>query len=467
MQIGCPGPGGTAAWLPVERHPWWIAGACLLVSTAMAAPAPVSATAIDVAPVWAGHPVGFALVTAGDRQAVGFYDADRRLTVAVRSCGDPNWVFVPLPRTTGWDSHNYVAMAVDREGFLHVAADMHSSPLVYFRSRHRLDEPFHADSFEPLHRMTGDREDRVTYPAFLRDAAGDLVFMCRVGSSGDGDQVLNGYDTATRTWRRLVDGPIITGRCGAQTMNAYPAGPVRGPDGFFHVAWVWRDSPDCETCHDVCYARSRDLVHWERSDGTTLELPISAARCEVVDPVATGGGLLNGLLAIGFDADGRVVLSYHKYDPAGRSQVYAARVEGGRWRIQRTTDWSERLEFAGRGSIDLDAAVGPVTATPDHGLVQHLRTPAGGGTWRLDPATLAATERIGLPRQPDEHDRVESPFPGMAVRWADDSAAGAEPGPRRRLRWETLGPTRDQARPEPWPPPSMLRVIEAAPEQRR
>jgi len=106
MQIGCPGPGGTAAWLPVERHPWWVAGACLLVSTAMAAPAPVSATAIDVAPVWAGHPVGFALVTAGDRQAVGFYDADRRLTVAVRSCGDPNWVFVPLPRTTGWDSHN-------------------------------------------------------------------------------------------------------------------------------------------------------------------------------------------------------------------------------------------------------------------------------------------------------------------------------------------------------------------------
>lgn len=466
MQVRLPGRSVNEVRLAAGFHGCIVAGACLL-ATMSATGVADAATTIDVAPVWSGHPVDFALATVGDRQAVGYYDADRRLTVAVRSCGDSNWVIVPLPRTTGWDSHNFIAMAVDRDGFLHVAADMHASPLVYFRSRNPLDEPFHAGSFESIHRMTGDQEDRVTYPSFLRDANGELVFMCRVGSSGNGDHILNRYDTATRTWRRLVDGPILSGRSATQTMNAYPAGPVRGPDGWFHLAWVWRDTPDCETCHDVCYARSRDLVHWERSDGTPLALPISAAGCEVVDPVAAGGGLLNGLLAIGFDADGRVVLSYHAYDAAGRSQVYAARVEGGRWQIHRTTDWSKRLEFAGRGSIDLDAAVGPVTATPDHGLTQYLRTPAGSGTWRLDPKTLAATERTPLPRQPDEHDRVESPFPGMAVRWADDSAAGAEPGPQCRLRWETLGPTRDRSRPEPWPPPSMLRVIESAPEPSR
>src|SRR5262245_11412001 len=34
--------------------------------------------ALDVAPVWAAHPVGFGLLTHGGRQFVAFYDAERR-----------------------------------------------------------------------------------------------------------------------------------------------------------------------------------------------------------------------------------------------------------------------------------------------------------------------------------------------------------------------------------------------------
>ncbi|MFM7207192.1 MAG: BNR repeat-containing protein, partial [Planctomycetaceae bacterium] len=355
-------------------------------------------------------------------------------------------------------------VAIDRDGFVHLAADMHVSPLVYFRSRHPLDQPFHADSFEPLHRMTGALEDRVTYPTFLHDQDGDLVFMYRHGSSGNGDQILNRYDTATRTWRRLLDAPLTSGRSDDQTMNAYLHGPLMGPDGLFHLAWVWRDTPDCDTCHDVCYARSRDLARWERSDGTPLTLPITSRTCEVVDPIPPGGGLLNGLLAIGFDGTRRPVLSYHKYDEAGRSQVFAARVEDGRWRIRQTSAWDERFEFSGRGSIEFDAAVGPVAVAEDGTLRQDYRSPSGGGTWRLDPESLAA---IGTTERPQQQraealDRVESPWPGMQTNWQGDSAATTgEPG-RFRLRWETLGPNRDQPRPAPLPPPTMLRVIEIA-----
>jgi hypothetical protein len=415
---------------------------------------------LDVAPVWSGHPVGFALVTVGDRQAVGCYDADRRLTVAVRSLGERTWTFVPLPRTTGWDSHNSVAMAVDSAGFLHLAADMHSSPLVYFRSRHPLDEPFTADSFESLHRMTGDREDRVTYPIFLHDAAGHLVFMVRHGSSGNGDQILNRYDASTRTWHRLLDEPLTSGRLGDRTMNAYFVGPVRGPDGVFHLAWVWRDTPDCATCHDVCYARSRDLVHWERSDGTPLDPPITAATCEVVDPVPAGGGLINGLVTIGFGADREPILSYHKYDAAGRSQIFAARRETGHWRVSQTTAWDHRWEFGGGGSIEFEVSIGPVTCAADGTLTQKVSSAAGSGRWRLDPRSLAA---IGPAEpaspMPANLARVRSTWPGMQVQWRSDSG---EPAPGRRwlLRWETLGPNRDRPRPEPLPPPSMLQVIE-------
>ena len=60
--------------------------------------------AIDVAPVWAGHPVGFDLLTVEGRQFVAFYDAERRMTVAARKLGDPAWRFARLPSTLGWDS---------------------------------------------------------------------------------------------------------------------------------------------------------------------------------------------------------------------------------------------------------------------------------------------------------------------------------------------------------------------------
>jgi len=433
-----------------------VAAAVLGLASLAGADAPA---VLDVAPVWSGHPVGFALVTAGDRQCVGFYDADRRLTVAVRSLDEPTWAFVPLPRTTGWDSHNSIAMAVDRAGFVHLAADMHCSPLVYFRSRHPLDEGFTGDSFEPLHQMTGDRESRVTYPVFMPDANGDLVFMYRHGSSGDGDQILNRYDTASRAWRRLLDEPLTRGRRGAETMNAYFEGPVRGPDGFFHLVWVWRDTPDCDTCHDVCYARSRDLVRWERSDGSPLDLPITADTCEVVDPVPPGQGLINGLVRIGFDARHRPVLSYHAYDEAGRSQIRAARLEDGRWRIHQTSRWSHRWEFGGGGSIGFEVGIGPVEVADDGTLVQDHSSSAGRGTWTLDPTTLA--ERGETTRRQPPAGRIESKVPGMEVRQAFDEG---EPAGSRRflLRWETLGPNRDRPRPEPWPAPSMLRVVEVA-----
>ena len=43
---------------------------------------------IAIAPVWAGHPVGFALLTHNDQQFVAFYDAERNMTIGQRTLGD-------------------------------------------------------------------------------------------------------------------------------------------------------------------------------------------------------------------------------------------------------------------------------------------------------------------------------------------------------------------------------------------
>ena len=415
---------------------------------------PVVEESLEVSPVWSGHPVGFCLLTHGDRQYVGFYDHQRRMTVAARKLNERDWQLIHLPQTLGWDSHNYIAMAIDRAGHLHLAGNMHGVPLVYFRT----DQPHDIHSFKQIQQMVGREESRVTYPKFMRGPKGELIFTYRDGGSGAGNQILNVYDPDRRAWRRLLDVPLIDGQ---GEMNAYLDTWRRDRQGTYHLCWVWRDTPDCATNHDVCYARTRDLVHWERSDGTPLKLPITYKTGEIVDPVPAGGGLLNGNVRLGFDDRDRPVISYHKYDEQGYTQAYNARLEEGRWTIRKVSDWEYRWEFSGGGSISYEIAVGSVQADGKGRLVQAFRHPrAGSRRWLLDPKTLTPVETLpGVRRTPRALDKVESGVPGMQGRWAEDSGASDQAGIRYLLRWETLGPHRDRPREGEPPPPATLRVL--------
>ncbi len=409
---------------------------------------------VDVARVWSGHPVGFCLLTRPPYQFVGFYDANRRMTVASRKLDEPGWRFVGLRERLRWDSHNYIAMAVDDDGYLHLSGNMHVDRLKYYRT----DRPLDIATFERVESMVGRDEERVTYPEFFRGPNNELIFTYRDGSSGSGSQVYNVYDHATRTWRRLIDGPLVDGR---GKMNAYFYGPKRGPDGRYHLCWVWRDTPDCATNHDLSYARSSDLVRWETSRGEPLTLPVTFDTAEVVDPVPAGGGIINGNAKIGFDAQNRPVIAYHKFDENGVTQLYNARLEDGAWKVYQSSDWDYRWEFKGGGSIHFEVRVQPVRVERDGTLVQgwhHDRY--GTQLWRLDPETLRPVERLELPEPsvPASLMAVRSEFPGMGVRVRNDSGTSGEPGVRYVLRWETLGPNRDRPRKKPWPEPSVLQV---------
>lgn len=426
-----------------------LVGSCV----AAAAEGPTIEYTLDVAPVWAGHPVGFSLLTSGERQFVAFYDDQRRMTVAARTLDSTEWHFERLPSNVEWDSHNYIAMAADAHGYLHLSGNMHCVPLIYFRTR----EPWDISTFERIPAMVGSEEARCTYPVFFTGPAGELIFTYRDGRSGDGTQIFNTYDTEARAWRRLLDRPLLSG---GGDMNAYPIGPTLGPDGVYHLIWVWRDTPDCATNHDLSYARSRDLVRWEKSDGTPLELPMTLTNSEIVDPVPAGGGIINGNTRLGFDTRQRVILSYHKYDENGHTQIYNARREEDGWKIYQATEWEYRWEFSGGGTIPFEVGVGGVSVTPEGALQQHFRNPKdGGATWRLDEATLKPVERVAVPSTiPRALARPESDFPGIQVRWREDAGASPDPGASYRLRWETLGQNRDRPRQGDLPPPSMLRL---------
>lgn len=420
---------------------------------------------IPVGRTWAGHPVSFALLTHGGKQFVAYYDEERRITLAARDLGSEKWTTIHpegVPNAahkrpsnvTGWDSHNYLRLAIDREGCLHLAGNMHVDPLVYYRTRRPLD----ITTLERLDRMTGEREARCTYPVFFQNGAGDLFFRYRDGSSGNGSDLYNIYDTTSHTWRRVLDTPVLDGE---GKRNAYALDPVLGPDGFFHLVWMWRDTPDCATNHTLSYARSRDFLHWQTSRGEPLTLPITLARGEVIDPAKIREGLINMTFNLGFDAQQRPVVVWHRYDADGNSQVYAARPAtgaAGGWTTRQISAWNFRWQFSGGGSIAAEVTLGaPQRAADGMLLVDFTTEKAGAGRWQLRADTLERVAQLpsAPPPLPVALLRAESTYPGMEVQ----TAVSREGGRRYVLRWETLPRNRDLPRSEA-PPPSELRLYE-------
>lgn len=416
----------------------------LLAPLALVWAAPAVAQRIEaVDRVWAGHEVPFALLVTEERIYVGYYDAARQLSIASRPRGSSWWTYAKLPSWVGWDSHNSIAMAVDTAGQLHVAANMHNDPLVYFRTSAAGD----VRTLARVPVMVDKAAERsMTYPAFLKDAEGRLIFKYRDGGSGRGREIYNQLEAGT--WKRLTDAPLVDGE---GKRSAYFVGPVASPDGWFHLSWAWRDSPDAATNHDLSYARSRDLVRWERSDGSPLPLPIRLGDAEVVDPVPVRGGMINNNTPIGFDAAGRPVIAFHKFDAGGNTQVFVARREAKGWRVVQASDWRGfRWEFGGMGSLDFRLRVA-APAIEGKMLVVPVVRDGRPIDLLLDATTLT---RIGERPRVTLADRLAARIAvpaGMQLNTVEDASGVA-------IAWPTLPPNRDLPR-EAVPEPQTLRLV--------
>lgn len=305
--------------------------------------ADIATIAIDN--VWSGHRIKPYLLTQGDHQFVAYFDANRQMTVAYRYIGTP-WRYYKVDSWLGWDSHNYVTMQLDKKGYLHVMGNMHGDPIEYFRS----SEPYNVRSLKRVPLMVDKSiEQRMTYPIFKLNKQGELIVKYRDGGSGNGNEIYNIYDTQQQAWSRLHDNVFLNGE---GKMNGYFEGPTLGPDGFFHLIWVWRNTPNAATNHDLSYAKSEDLVNWFNSNGEPLSLPITLAQAEVIAPVPPFGGMINGNVKLGFDHNGQPLVTYHRYDENGDTQMYVARKDGKTWESTQISDWKGfRWDFSGGGSL--------------------------------------------------------------------------------------------------------------------
>ncbi|MDQ8200647.1 BNR repeat-containing protein [Pelagicoccus enzymogenes] len=296
--------------------------------------------------VWSGNYVGFDFLTRGSHQYIAYYDANRQLTVMYRGGERDPFRHYKVDSWYAWDSHNYITMELDADGHLHLLGNMHADRLEYFRTRHAHD----IRSLERIRVMENEKlESAFTYPRFLKRDNGELILKYRSGGSGDGSEIYLVYDPQEKAWSRMHEGSLIDGQ---GLMNAYVEGPLLGPDGRFHMAWIWRDTPDASTNHDISYARSDDLINWEDSSGKPISLPITYDKSDVVDPVPSGGGAINGNNKLGFDSKDRPVIAFHKYDENGNTQVYISRREATAWITRKVTDWKGfRWSFGGTGSL--------------------------------------------------------------------------------------------------------------------
>ncbi|MCX7727319.1 MAG: BNR repeat-containing protein, partial [Chitinispirillaceae bacterium] len=353
-----------------------------------------------------------------------------------------------LPTTTGWDSHNYIDMAIDDSGYLHISGNMHNTKLIYFRS----EKPWSISSFTSPG-MIGTEENSVTYPLFIKGLNGQLIFQYRDGGSGSGNTIWNGYDIKAKKWYRITKKALFDGE---GKVNAYHTSPIMGPDSFFHIIWMWRDSPIANTNHDLSHIKSKDLLNWQTMNNKAITLPITmGTQGVVVDPVKSGNGLINMDFWISWDRKNRAVVTYHKYDDNDISQIFNTRWEENRWIIYQTSNWKNfKWNLDREGSLSHDIAATPLSVDENGELVQdYVYLSSQLRRWILDETTLKPrVDTLYIPPEPMKVlYNVESTFPGMQVNFIKEG--------EYYIRWETMPINQDKPRSEgTYPSSSELRL---------
>ena len=303
---------------------------------------------VPVARGWARNQINAVIfrhnsvISFRDHQYVAFYDAERRLVLAKRRLGTDRWEVHPTQYSGDTnDAHKSISLAVDGQGYLHVAWNQHGTKLQYCRSR----SPESLDLSEEMP-MIGHKENRVTYPEFYDLPGGGLLFLYRDGSSGNGDLMLNRYDLKSGRWVRLQDGLIN----GEGSRNAYWQMTV-DRRGVIHLSWVWRETGDVATNHDLCYARSMDGGKtWRKSSGEKYSLPITAASAEYAVRIPQRSELINQT-SMAADALGHpYIASYWRAEETSVPQYRIVYFNGRRWQVAQVSDRRTGFTLQGLGT---------------------------------------------------------------------------------------------------------------------
>ncbi|MGB8194666.1 MAG: BNR repeat-containing protein [Chitinophagaceae bacterium] len=307
---------------------------------------------INVDSGWAANSVNTAvfrknsLVSFDGYQYIAYYGKDGYVMLGKRKLSEDKWEL----KTTSYkgnvaDAHNVISIMIDGDGYLHMAWDHHNNRLHYAKSL----QPGSLELSAELS-MTGQKENRVSYPEFYRLPNGNLLFFYRDGGSGNGALVMNRYNRETKQWSVLQSNVID----GEGKRNAYWQACI-DDQATIHLSWVWRESPDVASNHDICYARSKDGgLTWEQSNGSPYTLPIKESTAEIACKVPQRSELINQTSMFS-DASGRPHIATYWRSGNGTVQYHLVFKNENGWQVQdlgfRTTAFS--LSGAGTKRIPI------------------------------------------------------------------------------------------------------------------
>lgn len=306
----------------------------------------VKLTAVDTG--WASNSVNAvifrknSLVTFKGTQYIAFYSQDKFVMLGKRKSGSGNWQIVKTPyRGNAADAHNTISIMMDGDGYLHLAWDHHNNPLNYCKS-------IKPGSLELTKRlsMTGINEQKVSYPEFYKLANGNLLFFYRDGGSGNGNLVINQYNKSSKKWvqvqHNLVDGE--------GQRNAYWQS-CTGNDGTIYISWVWRESPDVASNHDLCYACSHDGGKtWEKSTGEKYQLPITAATAEYICNIPQNSELINQTSMVADNKGHPFIATYWRDAGDSVPQYHIVYKTESEWQIRNTRFRKTPFSLSGMGT---------------------------------------------------------------------------------------------------------------------
>ncbi|OHX64494.1 BNR-4 repeat-containing protein [Flammeovirga pacifica] len=219
-----------------------------------------------------------------------YYNSDRYLCISRSdNYGDGGWKTIQLnhryeQRNGVWDSHNtpnIIISPIDKR--IHLSFDHHKRDLRYMLSWANTatisNAQFTASRFSSVRKYLEANKTTikdVTYPRFFVGRNQNLFFMYRKGGSGNGDTYMVKYNNDA-TWSKpfeIIDGNIGTYN-GSNSRCAY-FNDVQFHSGKIHLTWVWRETPNADTNHDLMYAYSgNDGVSWKNAKGEYLSMPMN------------------------------------------------------------------------------------------------------------------------------------------------------------------------------------------------
>ncbi len=279
-------------------------------------------------------------------QYCAYYDYYGMVVVAQRvNSGEWTYQWTGLKGTIS-DAHNVISLAVDGDGYLHMAWSRHDTgTLMYVKAKKAGSLEFEVET------MIGNLESSVTYPEFYVLPDGDIFFLYRNGGSGNGNLVLNKYDTSEKTWSR-VNSNLISGE---GDRSPYWQACVDS-EGRLHISWVWRESSDVSSNHDMCYAVSTDSSGetFVNSEGKKYTLPITQSTAEVICEIPQDSALMNQTSMTTDDEDIPYIISYWRIDDVVQYNILTYSNDG--WTVYDTKIRTTDFTLSGGGTKSLPCA---------------------------------------------------------------------------------------------------------------